>query len=269
VRIRTSHVASAHGEDAHGAALSARWGLDVFFPALERLARYCARPAVSLERLSLLPDGRFAYRVKWGRRGGPTHRLMTPLELLARLAALLPPPRHPLVRYHGVFAPNSPWRKSVVPVGKGESCAQDDAAAHPPDTKRAAPTAPTPTTSQRDARAVRTPTPAGSDDATPVRADHGGQVAARLSRIDWATLLRRTYDVDVLACAACGGRLRFVAVVTDASAAREALTAAGLDAAAPPLARARSPDDGDAAARDAHRDPRADDSYADPPAPLD
>ena len=40
---------------------------------------------------------------------------MTPLELLARLAALVPPPRYPLVRYHGVLAPHSAWRSEIVP----------------------------------------------------------------------------------------------------------------------------------------------------------
>jgi hypothetical protein len=32
---------------------------------------------------------------------------MTSIELLARLSALLPPPRYPLTRYHGVLAPRS------------------------------------------------------------------------------------------------------------------------------------------------------------------
>jgi hypothetical protein len=35
---------------------------------------------------------------------------------LARLAALVPPPRHPLIRFHGVLAPHSSWRACVVPV---------------------------------------------------------------------------------------------------------------------------------------------------------
>ena len=34
---------------------------------------------------------------------------------MARLAALVPPPRHPLIRFHGVFAPHSSWRAGVVP----------------------------------------------------------------------------------------------------------------------------------------------------------
>jgi len=82
--------------------------------ARERLVRYCTRPTLSLERLSLLPDGRVAYRVKYPRRG-TTHLVMTPVEFLARATALLPPPRFPLVRYHGVLAPHSKLRSAIVP----------------------------------------------------------------------------------------------------------------------------------------------------------
>jgi hypothetical protein len=57
----------------------------------ERLFRYGARPALALDRLRRLPDGRFAYRVKYARAGRAKHRVMTGLELLARIAAILPP----------------------------------------------------------------------------------------------------------------------------------------------------------------------------------
>jgi hypothetical protein len=33
---------------------------------------------------------------------------------------------------------------------------------------------------------------------------------AGLSRLDWATLYRRVYDIDPIECQRCGGRLRFV-----------------------------------------------------------
>ena len=36
----------------------------------------------------------------------------------------------------------------------------------------------------------------------------GGLLYAASSHIPWATLLARTFDVDVTACARCGGRLR-------------------------------------------------------------
>ena len=81
----------------------------------ERLFRYGARPSLALDRLRRLPDGRIAYRVKYARAGRAKHRVMEPLELLARIAAILPPPRFPLVRFHGVLAPRSSWRKDVVP----------------------------------------------------------------------------------------------------------------------------------------------------------
>ena len=82
--------------------------------ARERLLRYCARPAFAHERLELLADGCVTYRLKVPTRRA-THRIMTPVELLARLAALVPPPRYPLARYHGVLAPHSKRRAAVVP----------------------------------------------------------------------------------------------------------------------------------------------------------
>ncbi|MEO8902087.1 MAG: transposase [Polyangiaceae bacterium] len=39
--------------------------------------------------------------------GCRSHRVMQPVQFLARLAALIPPPRHPLVRFYGVFAPHA------------------------------------------------------------------------------------------------------------------------------------------------------------------
>ena len=55
----------------------------------ERLARYCARPAFAQGHLSVLPDARIAYEIKVPSKRA-THRVMTPVELLARLAALVP-----------------------------------------------------------------------------------------------------------------------------------------------------------------------------------
>jgi len=75
----------------------AAWGT-VCVPAhdrmrLERLARYAGRPPLATDRLSLLPDGRLLYRLKHRWRDGTTHVVYEPLELIERLAALVPPPR--------------------------------------------------------------------------------------------------------------------------------------------------------------------------------
>jgi hypothetical protein len=45
----------------------------------------------------------------------------------------------------------------------------------------------------------------------------GGELYAPLSRVEWATLLRRTFDVDVKVCTGCGGRMTVRAVVTNAA----------------------------------------------------
>jgi hypothetical protein len=77
---------------------------------LERLCRYGARGALALERLSRAEDSRIAYRMKRPLPDGTTHLLFTGLELLRRVASLVPPPRANLTRFHGVFAPGAKLR---------------------------------------------------------------------------------------------------------------------------------------------------------------
>ncbi|QRK07344.1 transposase [Archangium violaceum] len=74
---------------------------------LERLCRYGARGALALERLARMEDGRIAYRMKRPLPDGTTHLLFTGLELLRRVASLVPAPRANLTRFHGVFAPGA------------------------------------------------------------------------------------------------------------------------------------------------------------------
>jgi len=42
--------------------------------------------------------------------------VLEPLDLMARLVALVAPPRMHLTRYHGVFAPHSKLRSAVTPA---------------------------------------------------------------------------------------------------------------------------------------------------------
>ena len=71
---------------------------------LERLCRYVSRPPVASERLALTPTGHVRYTLKTPYRDGTMRLVLEPLELMARLAALVPAPRLHLTRYHGVFA---------------------------------------------------------------------------------------------------------------------------------------------------------------------
>jgi len=81
----------------------------------ERLCRYAARPPVASERLSRMDDGRLLSSLKHRWRDGTTHVVFEPRELLEKLAALVPPPRLHLVRYHGILAPCASERDRVVP----------------------------------------------------------------------------------------------------------------------------------------------------------
>ena len=82
---------------------------------LERLYRYVARPPLALERLSVTDEGKLRYALKHPYSNGTTHFLFEPLDLLAKLAALLPRPRVNLTRYHSVFAPNSKLPARLMP----------------------------------------------------------------------------------------------------------------------------------------------------------
>lgn len=165
----------------------------------ELLCRYGARPPFSASRLTVLDDDTVLYAMKKPGRRGETHLRLTPLAFLGRLASIIPPPRFNLTRYHGVLAPASPWREAIVPP--------------PPATPRCF---------RRRQKAAKgtppTPRPAWS--------------------IDWATLLRRIYKIDILACK-CGGRLEWIAVVTDPRVIRRILD--HLDRPDPPRQRARAP----------------------------
>ena len=49
------------------------------------------------------------------------------MELLEKLAALVPPPRFHLLRYHGVLAPRARARDRIVPAQPGPEPAAEDA----------------------------------------------------------------------------------------------------------------------------------------------
>jgi len=83
---------------------------------LERLLRYCARGPLALERRGRDPEHPevLVYQLPKPTPEGRTALALTPLELIDRLAALIPPPRVHRHRYSGVLAPSSPWRAQVT-----------------------------------------------------------------------------------------------------------------------------------------------------------
>jgi hypothetical protein len=82
---------------------------------LEKLIRYMARGPIATERLSESYPNLLIYKMKTPWRDGTTHVSFSYLDFIARLVALIPPPKMNLVRYHGVFAPNFKDRSRIVP----------------------------------------------------------------------------------------------------------------------------------------------------------
>ena len=82
---------------------------------LEQLIQYAARPALSTERLSLTPEELIKYQLKNKWKDGTTHILLSPIEFIEKLAALVPLPRLHLVRYFGVLSSHSKLRKDIIP----------------------------------------------------------------------------------------------------------------------------------------------------------
>jgi hypothetical protein len=171
---------------------------------LAHLCGYGARPPLTQGRLSKLPDGNLAYRMKRRLGDGREVLVLEPRELLRRLATLVPPPRAHLVRYHGVFGPASKWRKEVVPQAPSPpACSGAD--------KSQEPAGPSP-----EARPPRRPD----------------------SRIPWSELLLRVFREDVLACP-CGGRRIVIAFIDERPVIERILNHLGLPTTGPPVAPAR------------------------------
>ena len=81
---------------------------------LERLLRYCARPAFASDQLTLQANDKILYRYAKPTPQGQTEQLFTPNDFIDKLVQLIPLPRRHRHHYHGVLAPNSPYRKHIV-----------------------------------------------------------------------------------------------------------------------------------------------------------
>lgn len=168
---------------------------------LERLLRYCARPPFALEHLHTLDAGHLLYHNPKPRSDSPRELVLTPMELIDKIAALIPLPRAHRHRYYGVLAPNSPLRGAVTAL------------------------APLPVVVQPEAEAT-------AADAPPHRA---------ASHYLWAMLLARIYETLPLVCPLCQSPMRIIAFITDGSTVRRILDHLGESSSPPKVAPARGP----------------------------
>src|SRR4029453_1601834 len=93
---------------------------------LEQLIRYTARGAVSLERLQEDANGELIYTFTHPWSDGTTGIRLAPLELLEKLAALVPLPHVHLVRYGGCLAPHSHLRGAIIPTPRQQGIDEEE-----------------------------------------------------------------------------------------------------------------------------------------------
>jgi len=177
---------------------------------LENLCRYVARPAVATERLSRFPDGRVLYRLRHQWRDGTSHVIFDPNDLMGKLAALVPPPRFNLVRYHGILAPSARWRRRILPAVSADECNYSSC----PDC-----------TENKREKTTK---------------EKNGQNAniGHPRNYSWAELMKRVFGLDVLKCDRCGGRMRILCAINPPDAIKKILDCLGLPSRPPPISPA-------------------------------
>ena len=158
------------------------------------------------------------------KRGAKVDELhLTPLELIDRIAALVPPPRTHRHRYFGVLAPNSPLRAAVTALATpAQPAKQVVVQAEPATTGEGAPGV-----APLDHASPSTPEP-----APPKRSP---------AHYLWAVLIARIYEVFPLLCPLCGGQIRLIAFITEGTQIRRILDHIGVDSEPPHISPARGP----------------------------
>ncbi len=208
---------------------------------LERLLCCCARPPFALERLR--KAGReLVYRCAkqhsepgsnprnpLNKRGAKVDEItLTPLELIDRIAALVPPPRTHRHRYFGVLAPNSPHRASATALAVQTP--------QPPQVQAE----PASTGVGEGALEAGNSLPTQAEPAQPVQPVQPVP-PKRPAHYLWAVLIARIYEVFPLLCPVCGGQMRIIAFITHTADIRQILDHIGVEAEPPRITPARGP----------------------------
>jgi hypothetical protein len=118
--------------------------------------------------------------------------LSEPVEFLEKLAALTPRPEINLLLCHGVLAPRACWRPEVVAYRRAERTGAID------------------------------PSEAG------ISIRRRDSNAERPRYWTWAALMRRAFDLDVLRCPRCAGRMPLIATIDDPAVIQRILAHLGL-----------------------------------------
>jgi hypothetical protein len=229
-------MAERAASSSHGGGFSVDAGVRIEGAdraGLERLLRYCARPPFAMDRLRQR-GADLVYRCGKGHTEPlqsdkySGELVLTPLELIDRIAQLVPPPRTHRHRYYGVLAPNSPLRAAVTAMAQAEQVVAPVAAPKAAVIARSVATRQTRTCGLMDCHGLR-PRNDGKPKPRPP------------SHYLWAALIARIYEVFPLLCPMCGGQMRIIAFITFSADIHKILEHIGVDPEAPRITPARGP----------------------------
>jgi hypothetical protein len=151
-----------------------------------------------------MADGRLKYRLKRRWRDGTTHVIFEPLELIEKLAALVPAPQLNLVRYFGVLGASAGWRPLLIPSEPVADSTAPSLCAH-------------------------------DKNKVPAKKNSSRQSAIHPRRYTWAELLKRVFLADVLICPHCGGPMRILCAIVPPRAIVKILDCLGRPSKPPPI----------------------------------
>jgi hypothetical protein len=167
---------------------------------LERLCRYVCRPPIAQDRLEEHATGKLRYTFKKPWRDGTVALVLEPLDLIARVCALVPPPRFHMVRYHGLLSSHAKLRSEIVPQPDG---------------------------------------PISSPRAVQLELFGDNQnIDNEPRRKPWAWLLRHVFGEDLARCPHCAGPMRWLEAATKPDAIAKLMAKHGLGPRPPPQDRA-------------------------------
>jgi hypothetical protein len=194
---------------------------------LERLCKYGLRPPFAQDRLSVLPDGRVRYELRrpWPTPDGATELVFEPLQLMRRLASLIPAPYTNLVRYYGAFAGRSKYRARLPLPPEALAATSNACCAH----------AGSPGDDPQLTLALSDETTDGTDEPTPEMT----LPVPRGPRTPWAVLMKRAFGFDPKTCDQCGAEMVVMAMITAPQILDRILSHLGLPVHPPPIAPAR------------------------------
>jgi hypothetical protein len=215
---------------------------------LERLCSYALRPPLAQGRLSLTDDGQVLYRMKRTFSDGTSAITFSPRDFVARLCALVPPPRFHQVKYSGIFAAHARGRYALTGRGLHDRAfAGADATAPRAATPDTAPAPTTRATSPLPATPSAPGVTAAAGSSNPAVDQQGPEPAPdyppgpddpeRARRLAWSDLLRRVWHEEVLVCSRCGGEMRVLAVIEAPAVIEKILSHLGWWQRGPPRSR--------------------------------